>query len=47
MLEDYYVKPSTIDRIRSRWLAPQIRLSTLSAFHGDSWRITGNPSVIR
>lgn len=24
MLEDYYVKPSTIDRVRSSWLAPQI-----------------------
>ncbi len=24
MLEDYYVKPSTIDRIRASWLAPQI-----------------------
>jgi integrase/recombinase XerD len=24
MLEDYYVKPSTIDRIRGSWLAPQI-----------------------
>jgi|HubBroStandDraft_4_1064222.scaffolds.fasta_scaffold1227500_1 hypothetical protein len=23
MLEDYYVKPSTIDRVRSSWLAPQ------------------------
>jgi hypothetical protein len=24
MLEDYYVKPSTVDRVRSSWLAPQI-----------------------
>ena len=24
MLEDYYVKPSTIDRVRGSWLAPQI-----------------------
>ena len=24
MLEDYYVKPSTLDRIRASWLAPQI-----------------------
>jgi len=24
MLEDYYVKPSTIDRVRSSWLALQI-----------------------
>jgi integrase/recombinase XerD len=24
MLEYYYVKPSTIDRVRSSWLAPQI-----------------------
>ncbi|HWO31509.1 MAG TPA: site-specific integrase [Candidatus Acidoferrum sp.] len=24
MLEDYYVKPTTIDRIRASWLAPQI-----------------------
>ena len=24
MLEQYYVKPSTIDRIRANWLAPQI-----------------------
>jgi hypothetical protein len=23
MLEDYYVKPSTIDRVRSSWPAPQ------------------------
>ncbi len=23
MLEDYYVKPSTIDRVRASWLAPQ------------------------
>jgi hypothetical protein len=24
MLEDYYVKPSTVDRVRASWLAPQI-----------------------
>ncbi len=24
MLEDYYFKPSTIDRVRSSWLARQI-----------------------
>jgi integrase/recombinase XerD len=24
MLEDYFAKPSTIDRIRAHWLAPQI-----------------------
>jgi len=24
MLEDYYVWPSTIDRVRASWLAPQI-----------------------
>jgi integrase/recombinase XerD len=24
MLEDYYVRPSTVDRVRSSWLAPQI-----------------------
>jgi hypothetical protein len=24
MLEDYYVKPLTIDRVRGSWLAPQI-----------------------
>jgi integrase/recombinase XerD len=24
MLEDYYVKPSTVDRVRGSWLAPQI-----------------------
>ena len=24
MFEDYYVKPSTSDRIRASWLAPQI-----------------------
>jgi integrase-like protein len=37
MLEDYYVKPSTIDRIRSSWLAPQIEsyLEWLQA-HGYS-----------
>lgn len=37
MLEDYYVKPSTIDRIRGSWLAPQIEsyLEWLEA-HGYS-----------
>jgi len=37
MLEDYYVKPSTIDRVRSCWLAPQIEnyLEWLQA-HGYS-----------
>ena len=37
MLEDYYVKPSTIDRIRGSWLAPQIEsyLEWLAA-HGYS-----------
>ena len=25
MLEQYLVKPSTIDRIRANWLAPQIK----------------------
>jgi len=37
MLEDYYVKPSTIDRVRSSWLAPQIEsyLEWLQA-HGYS-----------
>jgi integrase/recombinase XerD len=24
MIEDYYVKPSTVDRVRASWLAPQI-----------------------
>ena len=24
MLEDYYVKPATVDRVRASWLAPQI-----------------------
>jgi hypothetical protein len=24
MLEDYYVKPSTVDTVRASWLAPQI-----------------------
>lgn len=24
MLEDYYVRPSTVDRVRASWLAPQI-----------------------
>lgn len=24
MLEDYYVKPVTVDRVRASWLAPQI-----------------------
>jgi hypothetical protein len=37
MLEDYYVKPSTIDRIRVSWLAPKIEsyLEWLQA-HGYS-----------
>jgi integrase/recombinase XerD len=37
MLEDYSVKPSTIDRVRSSWLAPQIEsyLEWLQA-HGYS-----------
>jgi hypothetical protein len=37
MLEDYYVKPSTIDRVRRSWLAPQIEsyLEWLQA-HGYS-----------
>ena len=37
MLEDYHVKPSTIDRVRSSWLAPQIEsyLEWLQA-HGYS-----------
>jgi integrase/recombinase XerD len=37
MLEDYYVKPSTIDRVRASWLAPQIEsyLGWLEA-HGYS-----------
>jgi len=37
MLEDYYVKPSTIDRVRGSWLAPQIEsyLEWLQA-HGYS-----------
>jgi integrase/recombinase XerD len=37
MLEDYCVKPSTIDRVRSSWLAPQIEsyLTWLQA-HGYS-----------
>jgi integrase len=37
MLEDYYVKPSTIDRMRCSWLAPQIEsyLEWLEA-HGYS-----------
>ncbi len=37
MLEDYYVKPSTIDRVRSSWMAPQIEsyLEWLQA-HGYS-----------
>lgn len=37
MLEDYYVEPSTIDRVRSSWLAPQIEnyLEWLEA-HGYS-----------
>ena len=46
MLEQYYVKPSTIDRIRANWLAPQIenyvqRLEVLEdevgALHGRNW----------
>jgi integrase/recombinase XerD len=28
MFEDYYVKPSTIDRVRGSWLAPQIERAT-------------------
>ena len=24
MLEDYHVKPATVDRVRASWLAPQI-----------------------
>jgi hypothetical protein len=24
MLEDYYVKPATVDRVRASWLAPQM-----------------------
>ena len=24
MLEDYYVKPATLDRVRASWLAPQL-----------------------
>ena len=37
MFEDYYVKPSTIDRTRASWLAPQIEsyLEWLQA-HGYS-----------
>jgi len=37
MLEDYYVKPSTLDRVRASWLAPQIEsyLESLGA-HGYS-----------
>jgi hypothetical protein len=37
MLEDYYVKPSTIDRVRASWLAPQMEsyLEWLQA-HGYS-----------
>jgi integrase/recombinase XerD len=37
MLEDYYVKPSTIDGVRARWLAPQMEsyLEWLQA-HGYS-----------
>ncbi len=37
MLEDYYVKPATIDRVRGSWLAPQIEsyLEWLQA-HGYS-----------
>ncbi len=35
MLEHYYVKPSTIDRVRASWLAPQIEsyLEWLEAHH--------------
>jgi hypothetical protein len=35
MLEDYYVKPSTVDRVRASWLAPQIEsyLEWLEAHH--------------
>src|SRR5262245_41131652 len=35
MLEDYYVKPSTVDRVRTSWLAPQIEsyLEWLEAHH--------------
>ena len=25
MLEDYYVRPATVDRVRASWLAPQIK----------------------
>jgi hypothetical protein len=31
MLEDYYVKPSTLDRVRASWLAPQIEGCLASA----------------
>jgi hypothetical protein len=50
MLEDYYVHPSTIDRIRASWLAPQMDsyLEWLDA-HGYSllvvfpgWRVRFN-----
>ena len=35
MLEDYYVKPSTVDRVPASWLAPQIEryLGWLEARH--------------
>jgi hypothetical protein len=44
MLEDYYVKPSTIDRVRSSWLAPQIEsyLTWLQA-HGYSRLVVVSP----
>jgi hypothetical protein len=31
MFEDYYIKPSTSDRIRAIWLAPQIELLGMAA----------------
>jgi len=36
MFEDYYVKPSTIDRVRSSWLAPQIE-SYLECLQGNRY----------
>jgi hypothetical protein len=33
MLEDYYVKPSTVDRVRASWLAPQIAFSGTESNH--------------
>ena len=35
LLEGYYVKPSTVDRVRASWLAPQIEsyLAWLEAHH--------------